>query len=61
MGAIVKLNTIHEYNMAVGGGTLHPPVSVVDFLTLETLKHGGKKFGFFFIFLKQLKSGGLSF
>lgn len=35
MGAIVKLNTIHEYNMAVGVETLHPLVSVVDFSTLK--------------------------
>ena len=35
MGTIVKLNTIHEYNMAMGAETLHPLVSVVDFSTLN--------------------------
>ena len=47
MGAIVKLNTIHEYNMAVGVETLHPLVSVVDFSTLKSLKHARKTFGFY--------------
>ena len=61
MGAIVKLNTIHEYNMAVGVETLHPLVSVVDFSTLKSLKHGRKNFGFYCIFLKQLKCGELSY
>lgn len=61
MGTIVKLNTIHEYNMAMGAETLHPLVSVVDFSTLKSLKHGRKNFGFFCIFLKQLKCGELSY
>lgn len=61
MGEIVKLNTIHEYNMAIGVETLHPLVSVVDFSTLKFLQHGRKNFGFYCIFLKQLKCGELSY
>ena len=61
MGTIVKLNTIQEYNMVMGVETLHPLVSVVDFSTLKSLKHGRKNFGFYCIFLKQLKCGELSY
>ena len=53
MGTIVKLNTIQEYNMVMGVETLHPLVSVVDFSTLKSLKHGRKNFGFYCIFLKR--------
>lgn len=53
MGTIVKLNTIQEYNMVMGVETLHPLVSVVDFSTLKSLKHGRKNFGFYCIFLKS--------
>ena len=61
MGTIVKLNTVQEYNMAMGVETLHPLVSVVDFSTLKSLKHGRKNFGFYCVFLKQLKCGELSY
>ena len=49
MGTIVKLNTVQEYNIAMGVETLHPLVSVVDFSTLKSLKHGRKNFGFYFL------------
>ena len=61
MGTIVKLNTVQEYNRAMGVETLHPLVSVVDFSTLKSLKHGRKNFGFYCVFLKQLKCGELSY
>lgn len=61
MGTIVTLNTVHEYNMSVGVETLHPLVNVVDFSTLKSLKHGRKNFGFYAVFLKQLKCGELSY
>ena len=61
MGTIVKLNTVQEYNMAMGVETLHPLVSVADFSTLKSLKHGRKNFGFYCVFLKQLKCGELSY
>ncbi len=61
MGTIVKLNTVQEYNMAMGVETLHPLVSVVDFSTLKSLKHGRKNFSFYCVFLKQLKCGELSY
>ena len=61
MGTIVKLNTVQEYNRTMGVETLHPLVSVVDFSTLKSLKHGRKIFGFYCIFLKQLKCGELSY
>ena len=60
MGTIVKLNTVQEYNRTMGVETLHPLVSVVDFSTLKSLKHGRKNFGFYCVFLKQLKCGELS-
>ena len=46
MGTIIKLNTVQEYNRTMGVETLHPLVSVVDFSTLKSLKHGRKNFGF---------------
>ena len=61
MGTIVKLNTVQEYNRTMGVETLHPLVSVVDFSTLSSLKHGRKNFGFYCVFLKQLKCGELSY
>ena len=61
MATIVKLNTVQEYNMAMGVETLHPLVSVVDFSTLKSLKHRRKNFSFYCVFLKQLKCGELSY
>ena len=61
MGTIVKLNTVQEYNIAMGVETLHPLVSVVDFSTLKSLKHRRKNFSFYCVFLKQLKCGELSY
>lgn len=57
MGTIVKLNTVQEYNMAMGVETLHPLVSVVDFSTLKSLKHGRKNFGFYCVFLNSSSVG----
>lgn len=61
MGTIVKMNTVQEYNRTFGVETLHPLISVVDFSTLKSLKHGRINFGFYAVFLKQLNCGELSY
>ena len=59
MGTIVKLNTVQEYNMAMGVETLHPLVSVVDFSTLKSLKHGRKNFWLLLCFSETAQVWGI--
>lgn len=61
MGDIIKLDTVQDYNKLLGVETLHPLVSVVDFSTLETIRHARKNFGFYCIFFKELECGTLMY
>ncbi len=61
MNDIIKLDTVQDYNKLLGVETLHPLVSIIDFSTLETLKHTRKNFGFYGVFYKELACGELAY
>ncbi len=60
MAAILNFDTIHEYNAFLGIETFHPLISSIDFSKIDKeFKHVRKRYGFYFIFLKQVKCGDL--
>lgn len=59
MSEIQRFDTVQEYNDFVGAETLHPLVSVVDFSTLDEIRHGRKNYGIYAVFLKDLSCGTL--
>lgn len=60
MGEILNFDTIHDYNSFLGIETLHPLVSSIDFSTVtKEFHHIRKRYGFYFIFLKDVKCGDL--
>lgn len=61
MDKIIKLESVHEYNAFVGAETLHPLVSVIDFSKCPPMRHFMHNFGFYAIFLKQIKCGDLRY
>lgn len=56
---IQKLNYIQEYNDLFNVETLNPLVSVIDWSKCPPIKHSRSLFGFYAIFLKQVKCGDL--
>ncbi len=52
-------DTIQEYNDRLGIETLHPLVSVIDLSKASPLRHEKNIFGFYAIFLKDVKCGDL--
>ncbi|MDN3583190.1 helix-turn-helix domain-containing protein [Mucilaginibacter flavus] len=59
MGEMLRFNTISEYNAFNNNITKHPLVSVVDF-TKAAPRQGNKMyFGFYTIFLKDVKCGDM--
>ncbi len=59
MGEMLRFNTISEYNAFNNNTTKHPLVSVVDF-TKAAPRQGNKMyFGFYTIFLKDVKCGDM--
>jgi hypothetical protein len=61
MDNILKFNTIGEYNAINGHETLHPLVSVVHLNKAEPRQQRRMYFGFYAVFLKQLKCGDLRY
>lgn len=60
MNTILNFDTIHEYNEFLGIETLHPLVSSIDFSEVKKdFRHIRKRYGFYFIFLKDVKCGDL--
>lgn len=57
----IKLKTIEEYNRVFGVETLHPLVSVIDFSTLQSIRHRKLEYGFYCIYLKELMCGTLQY
>lgn len=54
-----RFETIHDYNVFNNNETLHPMVSVVD-LSKANPRHGSKMyFGFYTVFLKEVKCGDM--
>ena len=61
MGEIIKLDNIRQYNEMVGQETLHPLVSVLDLSkSSRMMKHARMSFGFYAVFLKEVKCGDLT-
>jgi AraC-like DNA-binding protein len=66
MNKIVKFNTVTEYNVFNNNETLHPLISVIDFSKADERSWEGEKtvriyYGFYCIFLKDIKCGDLRY
>ena len=59
MEEVIKLNAVDQYNKMFGLETLHPLVSVIDLSKAHPMKHVRHIFGFYAIFLKEVKCGDL--
>ncbi len=56
---IQTIETVAEYNDLFGVETLHPLVSVIDWSKCPPMRHCRHKFGFYAVFLKEVKCGDL--
>ena len=61
MGDILKLNTIHDYLEFLGVKTLLPLVSVIGLSEVPPVRLARKNFGFYTVFLKDVKCGDLRY
>ena len=66
MNKVVNFNTISEYNAFNNNETLHPLISVIDFSKANERSWEGEKsvriyYGFYCIFLKDIKCGDLRY
>ena len=59
MNKIEHFEHVFEYNDLLGVETLHPLVSVVDFSKARMIRHMRHTFGFYALFLKDVKCGNL--
>ena len=59
MKKIEHFEHVFEYNDLLGVETLHPLASVVDFSTAGTIRHMRHTFGFYALFLKDVKCGNM--
>ena len=59
MKKIEHFEHVFEYNDFLGVGTLHPLVSVVDLSAARRIRHMRHTFGFYALFLKDVKCGNL--
>ena len=61
MSKILKFDSIHEYNTFVGVETLHPLVNSIDFSQTKPIKQARKRYGFYYIVLKDSSCGDLRY
>lgn len=61
MGGVLKFNTISEYNAFNRNEDVHPLVSIIDLSKAAPRKLRRMYFGFYTIFLKQVKCGDLRY
>lgn len=61
MGDIIKFDTIHDYNAFIGVETLHPLISSINLSETEPMKHARKRYGFYYIVLKDTHCGDLMY
>ncbi|RZK73495.1 MAG: AraC family transcriptional regulator [Pedobacter sp.] len=59
MEALVKIDSIKQYNDLRGVDTLHPLITVIDVSEAKQLKPGRYQFNLYSIYLKELKCGAL--
>ena len=55
----LHIETVDEYDKLLGIETFHPLVSVVDMAQARRIRHMRHSFGFYAIFLKEVKCGDL--
>ncbi len=61
MEELIKLDHVCQYNEMLEQETLHPLVSVIDFSKCKPIMHSRHRFGFYTIFLKDIKCGDLRY
>jgi len=61
MDKILNFNTIKEYNLFNKQETLHPLVSIVDLSKADPREARRMSYGFYTVFLKQVKCGDLRY
>lgn len=61
MGEILKLDHVYQYNDLLSWETLHPLVSVIDFSRCPRMQRSRQIFGFYAIFLKEVKCGDIHY
>lgn len=61
MDDILRLEHIYQYNEWLGYDTLHPLVSIVDFSKCKRVEHRRQYYGFYAIFLKDVKCGDIHY
>lgn len=61
MDSMRRFETVHEYNVFNNNETLHPLVSVVDLSKAAPRSGSRMYFGFYTIFLKDVKCGDLTY
>lgn len=61
MAEIEKMDHICQYNDLIGQETLHPLVSVIDFSKVAGIKRARMSYGFYAVFLKEVKCGDLQY
>ena len=59
MDKIIHIENIFQYNERVGFETLHPLVSVIDMSQARRLSHQRQTYGFYTVFLKEVKCGDM--
>jgi AraC family transcriptional regulator, transcriptional activator of pobA len=59
--SITAIETIHQYNQMMNHTTLHPLVSVIDMSKAQPMRHTRHSFGFYTMFLKDVKCGDLRY
>ena len=61
MGTVVKYDNIFQYNESRGVETQHPLVSVIDFSKCGPARFERQVYGFYTVFLKEVKCGDLRY
>lgn len=61
MDNILRIETIDQYNKLYNQETLHPLVSVVDLSKAKERRFGRMNFGFYALFLKEVKCGDMRY
>lgn len=61
MEQVERIDTVKQYNQAVGVETLHPLVSVVDFDEMPTYQYFRRYMGIYAVFLKYIKCGDMKY
>lgn len=61
MEQVERIDTVKQYNAAVGAETLHPLVSVVNFDQIPTYQYFRRYMGIYAVFLKYIKCGDMRY